>query len=85
MHGNTAPMDETTSDATLGDGNVREDLIEAARKAGYGDPSDGQDYLDRDRVPIDPAAGLISGTAIDGTSDIPGDHENQEAVDDGSR
>ena len=33
---------------------------------GYGDPSDGQDYVDRSVIDFDPAAGLLCGTALDG-------------------
>lgn len=36
---------------------------------------DGQDYIDRSSIDFDPDDGLLSGTAIDGTSDIPGPHE----------
>ena len=32
---------------------------------------DGQIYVDRDKVDFDPDDGLLSGTAIDGTSEIP--------------
>jgi hypothetical protein len=33
---------------------------------GYGDASDGQDYVDRTAVDFDPALGLYSGTAVTG-------------------
>jgi hypothetical protein len=33
---------------------------------------DGQIYVDRDKIDFDPEDGLLSGTAIDGTSDSPG-------------
>jgi len=36
---------------------------------------DGQEYLDRSNLEFDPDDGLYSGTAVDGTSDIPGPHE----------
>jgi hypothetical protein len=39
---------------------------------------DGQDYIDRSKIDFDPDEGLLSGTAIDGTSDIPGPHEQGE-------
>jgi len=39
---------------------------------------DGQDYLDRDKLDFDPDDGLLSGTAIDGTSEIPGPHPDSE-------
>lgn len=39
---------------------------------------DGQDYIDRSKIDFDPDDGLLSGTAIDGTSDIPGPHEHGE-------
>ncbi|HEV7193395.1 MAG TPA: hypothetical protein VGN35_09330 [Jatrophihabitantaceae bacterium] len=37
--------------------------------------NDGQEYLDRSQLDFDPDDGLYSGTAVDGTSDIPGPHE----------
>ena len=64
--------------------DVKQQIVEAARKAGYGNPEDGQDYLDRNDVPYDPAEGLVSGTAIHGNSEIPGEHEHQESVEDES-
>jgi hypothetical protein len=39
---------------------------------------DGQDYVDRSKIDFDPDDGLLSGTAIDGTSKIPGPHEHGE-------
>ena len=36
---------------------------------------DGQEYLDRSQLDFDPDDGLYSGTAVDGTSDIPGPHQ----------
>jgi hypothetical protein len=38
---------------------------------------DGQEYLDRDKLDFDPDDGLYSGTAVDGTSEIPGPHDEQ--------
>jgi hypothetical protein len=37
---------------------------------------DDQEYLDRDKLDFDPDDGLLSGTAVDGTSKIPGPHES---------
>jgi len=31
---------------------------------GYGEPDDGQDYVDRSQLDFDPADGLLSGTAL---------------------
>jgi hypothetical protein len=45
---------------------------------------DGQIYVDRDKIDFDPDDGLLSGTAIDGTSEIPGsgaDGDEQNAAD----
>ena len=42
---------------------------------------DGQIYVDRDKIDFDPDDGLLSGTAIDGTSDIPGSGGDQETAD----
>lgn len=33
---------------------------------GYGNPADGQDYIDRSVIDFDPTDGLLSGTAITG-------------------
>lgn len=37
---------------------------------------DGQIYVERDKVDFDPDEGLLSGTAVDGTSDIPGSEDS---------
>jgi hypothetical protein len=39
---------------------------------------DGQEYLDRSQLDFDPDDGLLSGTVIDGTTQIPGPHERDE-------
>ena len=39
---------------------------------------DGHDYVDRSKIDFDPDDGHYTGTAIDGTSDIPGSHESDE-------
>jgi hypothetical protein len=45
--------------------------------ADQSDASDkeGQDYLDRSKLDFDPDDGLYTGTAVEGTSEIPGPHE----------
>jgi hypothetical protein len=48
------------------------------------DRSDGPDegshqYIDRSKIDFDPEDGLYTGTAVDGTSDIPGPHEQDDA------
>lgn len=47
--------------------------------AAYGSEADGQDYVDRSKIDFDPSAGLYTGTAVAGTSEIPGPHEAGEA------
>jgi len=42
---------------------------------------DGQDYVDRSKIDFDPDDGHYSGTAIDGTSEIPGPHGQDESGD----
>ena len=54
-----------------------EDELDEARE------DDGQIYVDRDKVDFDPDDGLLSGTALDGTSEIPGS-ENDESGTDGA-
>ena len=36
----------------------------ARPEVGYGEPDDGQDYVDREKLDFDPVDGLLSGTAI---------------------
>jgi hypothetical protein len=43
----------------------------------YGADGDGQDCVDRSKIDFDPAAGLYTGTAVAGTSEIPGPHETE--------
>jgi hypothetical protein len=57
--------DETTEDTTQNPPDEKRE-------------GDGQDYIDRSNIDFDPDEGLLSGTAIDGTSDIPGPHEQGE-------
>jgi len=45
---------------------------------------DGQIYVDRDKIDFDPDDGLLSGTAIDGTSEIPGSEDGDRPDPDGS-
>lgn len=83
--GGDSGSDGNSDSVALGDSSVRGAVVEAARQAGYGDGSkDGQSYLNRDDVPYDPAEGLLSGTAITGETEIPGEHENTDDVDDGA-
>jgi hypothetical protein len=37
--------------------------------------ADGSEYLDRSKLDFDPDDGLYTGTAVEGTSEIPGPHE----------
>lgn len=40
-----------------------------------------QDFVDKSKIDFDPDEGIYSGTAVDGSSEIPGphlDHDNQE-------
>jgi hypothetical protein len=60
--------------------HVEPDEVRAAVKEQYGDPADGQHYNDRAKLDFDPADGLYSGTAVEGTSEIAGPHENQDTV-----
>jgi hypothetical protein len=46
------------------------------------DSADEQDLVDRDKIDFDPDDGLYSGTAVDGTTDIPGPHEGAPDKDD---
>jgi hypothetical protein len=43
------------------------------------EPDDGQLYIDRSKIDFDPADGLYSGTAVDGTTEIPGPHEHEQS------
>lgn len=46
---------------------------------------DGQLYVDRSKIDFDPSEGLLSGTAIDGTSEIPGSEDSALAGESPSR
>jgi hypothetical protein len=50
------------------------DLRRAAERSTAGD-------VDRAKIDFDPADGLSSGTAVDGTSEMPGPHEKEESGD----
>ena len=68
-------MSETREDQQVDPEEVRD-----AIKESYADPEDGQHYNDRAKLDFDPADGLFSGTAVEGTSEVPGPHENQDDV-----
>src|SRR5690349_12369981 len=59
---------------------LRPEEVREAIRQNYGDPADGQHYNDRSAIDFDPADGLYSGSAVDGTSEVAGPHENQEPV-----
>lgn len=69
----------TEQDTTTGGGAPGQPQQGEARPAGRED--DGQDYIDRSSIDFDPDEGLLSGTAIEGTSNIPGPHERGEDAD----
>ncbi|MDT4891996.1 MAG: hypothetical protein QOE97_1031 [Pseudonocardiales bacterium] len=69
----------TEQDTTTGGGAPGRPQQGEARRAGRED--DGQDYIDRSSIDFDPDEGLLSGTAIEGTSNIPGPHERGEDAD----
>lgn len=56
-----------------------EDDLDEARE------DDGQIYVERDKIDFDPDDGLLSGTAIDGTSDIPGSEEDGDSDNSGPK
>jgi hypothetical protein len=45
------------------------------------DQDDAQQYIDRSKIDFDPDDGLYTGTAVEGTSEIPGPHERDEGAD----
>lgn len=55
----------------MGDDKPIQEKIDEERE------DDGQVYVDRDKVDFDPADGLLSGTAVDGTSEIPGSEDSE--------
>jgi hypothetical protein len=73
---------------------VSDDETAADTENPPGREDDGQEYVDRSKIDFDPDDGLLSGTAIDGTSEIPGPHKavdenaedpsNDDATDDDS-
>ena len=69
------------SDTHAEQSEINIDEVRDAIKENYGDPADGQDYIDRDAIDFDPADGLYAGTAVEGTSEIAGPHESQPPVD----
>ncbi len=44
---------------------------------------DAHQYIDRSKIDFDPDDGLYTGTAVEGTSEIPGPHEKDDAGDPG--
>ncbi|HEY2166417.1 MAG TPA: hypothetical protein VGH01_04565 [Jatrophihabitantaceae bacterium] len=85
MSGRHAAQDAQVDDAQVddaqvdeaGDGNQSADTPQESAQE-----PDEPEYLDRDKLDFDPDDGLYSGTAVDGTSEIPGPHEQQDDVGD---
>lgn len=64
------PEPDSTDDGETGeDGN-----------SSYEDKSDTDVWVDRDKIDFDPDDGLLSGTAIEGGTEIPGPHESVDDV-----
>lgn len=57
------PASDNSSDNSSGDGDFK-----------YGE-DETQDFVDRSKIDFDPEDGLYTGSAVDGTSDIPGPSE----------
>lgn len=74
--GKATNMSETDAQQQHADADKTREAI----KNVYAQPDDGQHYNDRAKMDFDPADGVYSGTAVDGTSDIAGPHENQDEV-----
>jgi hypothetical protein len=48
-------------------------------KIGLDRSDEGQSFVDRSTMDFDPDDGLYSGTAVDGSSEIPGPHQDNES------
>jgi hypothetical protein len=72
----TEPNAETGADESTNLDGEHKQRLEEKRE------DDGQEYIDRDKIDFDPDEGLLSGTAVDGTSKIPGPHESGDDVGD---
>ena len=68
-----AQASENGGDAKVKAPNHEESLIPDEERS-----DDGQVYVDREAIDFEPEEGLYSGTAVDGTTDIPGPHENAD-------
>jgi hypothetical protein len=44
------------------------------------DDGDAHQYVDRSKIDFDPEDGLYTGTAVEGSSEIPGPHEQGDAT-----
>jgi hypothetical protein len=72
MSGRHAAQDAQVDDARVDRAGDGEQSTEAPQEP------DEPEYLDRDKLDFDPDDGLYSGTSVDGTSEIPGPHEQQD-------
>ncbi len=88
--GNEADTDESQTRGSDGkgsssDGSDDGDSDSADGEKNYG--ADEQDLVDRSKIDFDPDDGLFTGTAIDGSTEIPGPHEQADDVtdDDGGK
>ena len=72
---------ETAGTETAGTEPAQQSEGEPRPSAGSNLERHDPEYLDRDKLDFDPDDGLYSGTAVDGTSDIPGPHAEGTADD----
>jgi hypothetical protein len=71
--------------STNGDGvGSGQETDEQENRSSHQDDGDGPEYLDRSKLDFDPDDGLYTGTAVEGTSEIPGPHE-KDGDDEGQR
>jgi hypothetical protein len=71
-----AATDDATDDATA-DTTDEQGADAGEQHSEYGQDDD-HIYVDRDKIDFDPEDGLLAGTAVDGTSEIPGSPSNPD-------
>jgi hypothetical protein len=71
---------QTTRDEAEARMGSDQDPVRPEPNGGDTDAGDAHQYVDRSKIDFDPEDGLYTGTAVEGTSEIPGPHEQGDAT-----
>lgn len=72
-------MTEHETEQDTGRDRQRDERQQSEGKIGLDRSDEEQSFVDKSKIDFDPDDGLYSGTAVDGSSEIPGPHQDGES------